>query len=78
MAFGAGEPIAGLWALVVGGVLIGVAVFEASRYRGSADRSERPAGFQPTDEVFVDPSTGARTRVWFDPRTGERRYEPER
>jgi hypothetical protein len=33
--------------------------------------------YQRTDEVFVDPTTGQRLRVWFDPVTGERRYLPE-
>jgi hypothetical protein len=33
--------------------------------------------YQRTDEVFDDPTTGRRLRVWFDPVTGERRYLPE-
>ena len=36
-----------------------------------------PGGYQRTDEVFEDPTTGRRLRVWFDPVTGERRYLPE-
>ena len=72
-----GEPFAGLSALVIGGVLLAVAVFEVGRYRSGATDPDRPAGLQRTDEVFVDPSSGQRTRVWFDPTTGERRYEPE-
>ncbi len=36
-----------------------------------------PGRYQRTDEVFEDPTTGRRLRVWFDPVTGERRYLPE-
>jgi hypothetical protein len=32
-------------------------------------------GFVRTDETFVDPTTGIRQRVWFNPHTGERRYQ---
>jgi hypothetical protein len=31
----------------------------------------------PTTEVFIDPETGRRTRVWYDPTTGARDYRPE-
>jgi hypothetical protein len=71
------EPIGGLWAVVVGGVLLAAAIFEKSRYRALGDQPERPGGLQPTNEVFVDPTTGQLIRVWEDPRTGYRRYEPE-
>ncbi len=33
--------------------------------------------YERTDEVFDDPTTGKRLRVWFDPATGDRRYIPE-
>ncbi len=33
--------------------------------------------YERTDEVFDDPTTGQRLRVWYDPVTGDRRYEPE-
>lgn len=35
------------------------------------------AGFERTDEVTIDPTTGIRQRVWYDPRSGERRYVRE-
>jgi hypothetical protein len=73
-----GEALAGLWALVVGGVLLAAALFEKGRYRARGDQPERPGGLQPTNEVFVDPTSGQRIRVWFDPNTGHRRYEPDR
>jgi hypothetical protein len=33
--------------------------------------------FQRTDEVFIDPTSGLRMRVFLDPRSGDRRYVPE-
>ena len=38
-----------------------------------------PAGhWQSTEEVFVDPTTHRRMRVWLDPTDGSRHYVPER
>lgn len=34
-----------------------------------------PPGFVPTDERSVDPVTGATEVVWYNPQTGERRYQ---
>ena len=81
----------GLWLVVTGGVLMLVAVLERARYRSeAAERANEPTGpgggetpgvveprFRPTDEVFVDPTTGRRMRVLLDARTGERRYVAE-
>jgi hypothetical protein len=81
----------GLWLVVTGGVLMLVAVLERTRYRSeAAERANEPAGpgggetpgvveprFRPTDEVFVDPTTGRKMRVLLDARTGERRYVAE-
>jgi hypothetical protein len=82
-----GEIVAGFGMLVAGGVLLLAALYEQTRYRARADEpapaasgpGARPpgAGFRRTDEVFDDPTTGQRTRVWYDPATGERRYVPE-
>ena len=33
--------------------------------------------FRPTDEVFIDPTSGRKMRVWLDPRSGERRYRAD-
>ena len=75
-----------------GAVLLVGAVIEPMRYRSlPADRAGHPPGpgggepvdvsleprFQPTAEVFVDPTTHVRMRVFVDARTGERRYVPE-
>jgi hypothetical protein len=88
IAIGGPTAISGLWAVAMGGVLMIVAVLERTRYRSqAAERTNEAIGpgggetpgpidprFRPTDEVFVDPSTGTRMRVLLDSRTGERRY----
>lgn len=83
---------AGVWAVVVGLVLIAAALFERRRYRSSqAERSSEAPGpgggeptdrpmeprFRRTDERFIDPTTGTPMRVWIDPDSGERRYRAE-
>jgi hypothetical protein len=87
-----GNQPAGLYPLLIGLVFIVAAVVERVRYRSSeaesnADRpgpgGGEPVGasldprFRPTDERFVDPTTGVRMRVWLDPAAGERRYVAE-
>ena len=82
----------GLYPLFLGLGLIVAAVIERVRYRsadaeGSAAEpgpgGGEPAGttldprFRPTDERFLDPTTGVRMRVWLDPVAGERRYLAE-
>lgn len=37
-----------------------------------------PDGFQPTDEINIDPVTGEKTRVYYNPETGERFYKKEK
>ena len=67
-----GERLWG-WQMLAGGliVLFGT-VYERWRYRHLA---ERPDGsWEATGERFVDPSTGDPVEVFYDPRTGERRY----
>jgi hypothetical protein len=65
-----------LWVVVAVVVLgIAAAVFGWDRYgRGGKHASESA---HPTDEVFVDPTSGKQMRVWYDPETGEREYRPE-
>jgi hypothetical protein len=83
-----GAGLSGLWATIIGATLVVAVVIERNRYRSEeADRAFEPSGpgggepsgsveprFRPTDELFVDPTTGVRMRVHVDPRTGERRY----
>jgi len=87
-ASAAGAGISGLWATILGACLVVAVVIERQRYRSEeADRAFEPSGpgggeptgtleprFRPTDELFVDPTTGIRMRVYVDGRTGERRY----
>jgi len=62
-------------------VVVGVAVVVAivwSFFLRRHGESQLPAeGWQRTDEVFVDPTTNRRMRVWVDPRDGSRHYVAE-
>ena len=86
----AGVWPAGFWSILVGAVLVVAVAFERTRYRSqAAERSDAAPGpgggepsvpsapFRPTDEVFVDPTSGHRLRVYLNPATGERRYFAE-
>ena len=79
-----------LFLVVPGVILIVAALIERLRYRSLAAEglgdTHGPGGgeldvpeprFRPTDERFVDPTTGVQMRVFVDPRTGERRYLAE-
>jgi hypothetical protein len=83
---------AGLYPLFIGLALIIAAAIERVRYRSEVAESSaaapgpgggEPAGtkleprFRPTEERFVDPTTGVQMRVWIDPTAGERRYLAE-
>jgi hypothetical protein len=57
-------------------VAIVIALFGLDRYRGSRKKAGS-SDAQPTSEVFTDPETGKRTRVWYNPATGEREYRAE-
>jgi len=62
-----------LWFGINGAVITIGFVFERWQYRRS--HSHKPGiGWQLTGERFVDPGSGAMTEVWFEPKTGERRY----
>ena len=89
---GLGGSITGIYMVLIGVAMIAGALVERMRYRADAlDRAAPPIGpgggepldvtleprFTPTDEVFVDPTSGHRMRVFMDPRTGERRYRAE-
>jgi hypothetical protein len=87
-----GSGLTGLWLAAIGMVLIVIAIVERLRYRSEiADRSGWTAGpgggepttqplegrFRRTPEIFVDPTSDRRMRVWLDEETGERRYRAE-
>ncbi len=58
--------------LLCAAVLAASIFFERTLSRG--DRAPRGAGWQATAERFHDPESGAMVTVWFNARTGERRY----
>jgi hypothetical protein len=78
IAVGGTSAAAGWWMLVVGAVLLVAVVLERPRYGADRDAPQPAAqSLRRTDEVFMDPTTGQRTRVWIDPASGERSYRPE-
>jgi hypothetical protein len=62
-------------------VVVGAAIVVAMVWSFFVRRhgeSQTPAdGWQRTDEVFVDPTTDRRMRVWVDPVDGSRHYVAE-
>ena len=70
-----GVPGPGAYALGLGGVILLGTVFERWRYRPNGGRPG--SGWEPTGERFEDPQTGETVQVFFDPRSGERRYVRE-
>lgn len=51
-------------------------LFERRGYK-APESALPPPPWQATAERFVDPETGARVRVFFNPENGERRYITE-
>ena len=85
-----GSLMSALTLFLPGAVLIAAVLLERTRYRslhaertgdahgrGGGETRAVEARFQPSEERFVDPTTGIPMRVWVDPATGERRYVPE-
>ena len=68
-----------IWIVLAVVVAVGsvVALFGWDRYRDSGKGRESGRHSQPTEEVFVDPDSGRRMRVWYDRDTGRREYRPE-
>jgi hypothetical protein len=64
--------------VIIAIVIVGIvaALFGLDRYRGNR-KSTSGSPAQPTDEVFIDPETGRKMRVWYDQRSGKREYRPE-
>jgi hypothetical protein len=62
-------------AVVVLGIII--AIFGWDRYRGGRKNAGHDDAAQPTTEVFIDPDTGRRMRVWYNAQSGQREYRPE-
>jgi hypothetical protein len=74
-------PLVVVYAFVNAGIVVLAVALERPRYdpglRGGEPVGEGEGRFAPTDEAFIDPTTGGRTRVWTDAGTGERRYRPD-
>jgi hypothetical protein len=64
--------------VIIAIVIVGIvaALFGLDRYRGNR-KSTSGSAAQPTDEVFIDPETGRKMRVWYDQRSGKREYRPD-
>ena len=87
----AGSLVSALMLFLPGAILVAAVLLERTRYRslhaertgdgvgagGGEPRAPEPR-FRPSDERFVDPTTGVPMRVWVDASTGERRYVPAR
>lgn len=57
-------------------VVVAVGLTWWGRRRRLRTRRKVPLeGFIRTEETFFDPTTGIRQQVWFNPETGERRYQ---
>jgi cell division protein FtsW (lipid II flippase) len=68
-------------ALIVLYVVIGAAALVAivrSFFLRRHGEAQLPAdGWQRTDEIFIDPTTNRRMRVWLDPADNSRHYVAE-
>ena len=84
-----GDLFSALFLFVPGLVMIAAVVLERTRYRslhaedsgdahgpGGGEPNPPEPRFRPTDEQFLDPTTGVPLQVWVDPATGDRRYVP--
>ncbi len=67
-----GHRIPGIYLLFVGVAVCLGTVFERWRYRPHEGRPDER--WQRTGERFEDPQTGKTIEVFYDPRSGERRY----
>jgi len=61
--------------IVIACLVLGYFIYDKRINRNHG--SEVPNGFQPTEEINTDPVTGERTRVYYNPDTGERFYKKE-
>ena len=93
IALGGWAGLTGLWSVVGGLVIVAAVLLERRRYRSvAAEAGPEPPGpgggepldepleprFSPTNELFVDPTTGVQMRVWVDAASGDRRYRADR
>ena len=67
-----GQVGAGAYAIGIGALIVLGTAFERWRYR--PNKARPGAGWEPTGERFEDPQTGQTMQVFYDSRSGERRY----
>jgi flagellar biogenesis protein FliO len=63
----------GFQLLIVIIALIGTFLYRHRRLQQY--KFQPPFGFQKTNEIFIDPTTGVKQQVWFNPNSGERFYQ---
>jgi hypothetical protein len=65
--------------IIIAILIVGIvaALFGLDRYRGSRKDSADGGDAHPTDEVFIDPESGRKMRVWYDKSSGKREYRPD-
>ncbi len=86
-----GDLFAALFLFVLGMLALAAVALERTRYRslhaettgdgpgpGGGETGHPGPRFRPTEERFVDPTTGVPMRVWLETATGERRYVADR
>ena len=74
----AGGPIPlALWSGTIGLAILAGTVFERGRYK-PAENGSPGAGWEATDEHFLDPETGDVVSVFYRRASGERRYVKRR
>ena len=57
-------------------LLLGYFIYDKRFNRNHGNKI--PNGFQRTNEVNIDPVTGEKTRVYYNPDSGERFYKKEK
>jgi hypothetical protein len=62
---------------VIVGIAVVVAIVWSFFLRRHGESTVPADGWQRTDEVFLDPTTNRRMRVWVDPVDNSRHYVPE-
>ncbi|MDE2404158.1 MAG: hypothetical protein KGM17_05515 [Sphingomonadales bacterium] len=67
---------AGLAPLLLGLAVLLSLVFEGRYRRIGEEDTPHGGAWQVTGETFRDEESGAWVHVWYNPRTGERRYVP--
>jgi len=71
--------IIGIYALqviiVILCILLGYFIYDKRLRRNHG--TEVPHGFHSTEEINIDPVNGEKTRVYYNPDTGERYYRKE-